>query len=153
MAGEPTGVSVNTCTGCKNLLRYGTCGEPMAAGLLTAKEEFAIVWPPEGHGAACPAYIGKMPTAATDRPHRLTNDEAGRCHSPCWNDAETAALTARTKRFALLGRADVDDLAEPLTLRELMEPVPDVLMRCTSFRPALRALRINPGAKDANHDD
>jgi hypothetical protein len=109
---------VNTCGACLHLLRRGTCGEPVAAGLLTAKEGFGIVWPPEGHGAACPAFIGKMPTAAADRPHRLTNDEADRCHAPCWDDAEIAAFKARTERFALLGRADADDLAERLTLRD-----------------------------------
>ena len=75
LAGKPTGASVNTCGDCLHLLRRGTCGEPVAAELLTAKEGFGIVWPPEGHGAACPAFIGKMPTAAADRHHRLTNDE------------------------------------------------------------------------------
>jgi hypothetical protein len=116
--GKSTGASINTCVGCLHLLRSGTCGEPVAAGLLTAEEGFGILWPPEGHGAACPAFIGKMPTAAADRPNRLTSDVADRCHAPRWDDAEIAAFTARTERFALLGLADADDLSERLTLRD-----------------------------------
>ena len=145
VAGEPTGASVNTCTGCKHLLRYGTCGEPVAAGLLTAKEEFAIVWPPEGHGTACPAFIGKMPTAAADRPHRLTNDEADRGHAPCWNDAEIAAFTARAKRFALLGRADADDLAERLTLRDRDGNDRRLCLECTWLGDTGRCLAAATG--------
>jgi len=110
--------NVNTCGDCLHLLRRGTCGEPAAAGLLTGEEGFGIAWPPEGHGAACPAFTGAMPTAAVDRPHRLKNDEADRCHAPWGDDAEIAAFTARTERFALLGRADADDLAVRLTLRD-----------------------------------
>ena len=117
-AGQFTGAGINTCGGCLHLLRRGTCGQPVAAGLLTAEDGFGIVWPPEGHGAACPAYTGKVPRAAANRPHRLTNEEADRCHAPCWDDAEIAAFTARAERFALLGQSDADDLAERLTLRD-----------------------------------
>jgi hypothetical protein len=52
------GASTNTCTDCRHLLRRGTCGVPVAAGLLTAEEGFGIVWPSEEHGAACPAFAG-----------------------------------------------------------------------------------------------
>ena len=118
MTGKPTDASVNTCGDCLHLLRRGTCGNPVAAGLLSAEDGFGIVWPPDGYGATCPAFTGKIPTAAADRPHRLTGDEVDRCHAPCWDDAEIAAFTARTERFALLGRADADGLAERLTLRD-----------------------------------
>ncbi len=74
--GDPTGAGVNTCGTCTHLLRRGTCGEPVAATLLTAEEGFGIVWPPEGYGAACPAFTCKMPTAAVDRPYTLKADEA-----------------------------------------------------------------------------
>ena len=150
LAGEPTGASINTCIDCLHLLRRGTCGEPVAAGLLTAEEGFGIVWPPEGHGTACPAFIGKMPTAAADRPHRLTNDEADRCHAPCWDDAEIVAYTARTDRFALLGRADADDLAERLKLRDRDGDKRRLCLECswlgdTGRCPAAAAGRL-PGA-------
>ena len=100
---KPTGASVNTCGNCLHLLRRGTCGEPVAAGLLTLEEGFGLVWPAEGHGARCQAFSGKMPAAAAERPCRLTNADADRCHTPCWDDTEMAAFTARTERFALLG--------------------------------------------------
>ena len=138
-------VAARPCVGCKHVLSYGTCAEPVLAGLITAKEEFAIVWPPEGHGAACPAFIGKMPTAAADRPHRLTNDEADRCHAPCWNDAEIAAFTARTKRFALLGRADADDLAERLTLRDRDGNDRRLCLECTWLGDTGRCLAAAAG--------
>ena len=118
LAGKPTGASVNTCGDCLHLLRRGTCSEPVAAGLMPPEKRFSIVWPPAGHGAACPAFTGKLRTAAADRRHRLTKDDADRCHTPGWNDAEITAFTARTERFALLGRADADDLAERLALRD-----------------------------------
>lgn len=144
-AGKPTGASINTCAGCLHLLRRGTCGEAVAAGLLTAEEGFGIVWPPEGHGAACPAFIGKMPTAAADRPHRLTNDEADRCHAPCWDDAEIAAFTARAERFAMLGRADADDLAERLTLRDRDGDDRRLCLECTWLGDTGRCLAAATG--------
>ena len=145
VAGESTGAGTNTCGGCLHLLRRGTCGEPVAAGLLTAEEGFIVVWPPEGHGAACPAFLGKMPTAAADRPHRLTNDEADRCHAPCWGDAEIAAFTARTERFAVLGRADADDLAERLTLRDRDGDDRRLCVECTWLGDTGRCLAAATG--------
>ena len=146
-----TGASISTCTDCLHLLRRGTCDVPVAAGLLTAEEGFGILWPPEGHGAACPAFIGKMPTAAADRPHRLTNDEADRCHAPCWDDAEIAAFTARTERFALLGRADADDLAEWLTLRDRDGDGRRLCLECTWLGDAGRCLAAATGRIPGAH--
>lgn len=145
LAGKPAGASVNTCGDCLHLLRRGTCGEPVAAGLLTPEEGFGIVWPSEGHGAACPAFTGRMPTAAADRPHRLTNDEADRCHTPCWDEAEIAAFTARTERFALLGRADADDLAERLTLRDRDGDDRRLCLECTWLGNTGRCLAAAAG--------
>lgn len=144
-AGKATHAGINTCAGCLHLLRRGTCGEPVAAGLLTAEEGFGIVWPPEGHGAACPAFIGKMRTAAADRPRRLTSDEADRCHAPCWDDADIAAFTARTERFALLGRADADDLAERLTLRDRDGDDRRLCLECTWLGDKGRCLAAATG--------
>lgn len=132
------------CADCLHLLRHGTCGEPVAAGLFTAEHGFGIVWPPEEHGAACPAYANKMPTA-TAGPHRLTNDEAERCHAPCWNDAEIVAFAARTERFALLGRADADDLAERLTLRDRDGDDRRLCLECTWLGDTGRCLAAATG--------
>ena len=97
LADEPTEVSVNNCGACVHLLRHGTCDKPLAAGLLTAKEGFGIVRPPEGHGATCQAFARKMPTAAADRFQRLTYDQAdsgGR--APSRDDAELAWMFQRS---------------------------------------------------------
>lgn len=145
VAGESKGASINTCEGCMHLLRHGTCGEPVAAGLLAADEGFSIVWPPEGHGTACTAFFGKMPTATADRSHRLTNVEADRCHSPCWDEAEIAAFTARTERFALMGRADADDLAERLTLRDRDGDDRRLCLECTWLGDTGRCLAAATG--------
>ena len=139
------GASVNTCTDCLHLLRRGTCGVPVAAGLLTAEDGFGIVWPPKGHGATCLAYTGKAPTAAADRPHRLTEEKADRCHAPCWNDAEIAAFTARTEHFSMLGRADADDLAERLTLRDRDGDDRRLCLECTWLGVTGRCLAAATG--------
>jgi hypothetical protein len=70
LADEPTGAGVNTCTDCLHLLRRGTCGSPVAAGLLTAEEGFGIVWPTPTHAATCVAYSGKTTTKPIERPYR-----------------------------------------------------------------------------------
>jgi hypothetical protein len=80
LAGEPSGADGKVCGACLNLLRRGTCGDPVAAGLLTADEGFGIVWPPEGHGAVCPAFIDKSTKAAAAiRRRSLPDDEADSC--------------------------------------------------------------------------
>lgn len=71
-------VAARQCVDCEFFGRRRTCMEPVAAGLLTETQGFGIVWPPEGHGAACPAFTGRLPTTAADRTHRLTNGEADR---------------------------------------------------------------------------
>ena len=88
---------------------------------------------------------GKMPTATADRPYRLIADEADRCHVPCWDDAEIAAFTARTERFALLGRADADDLAERLTLRDRDGDDRRLCLECTWLGDTGRCLAAATG--------
>lgn len=137
-AGKSTGAGINTCAGCLHLLRRGTCGKPVAAGLRKAEKGFGIVWPPEGHGAGCPAFIGKMPTAADDRPHRLTNDEADRCHAPCWDDAEIAAFMARQYLFGQRGASaqDAEHLADRLASRDRSDDDRRVCLECRHLRGA-----------------
>ncbi len=134
-----------TCAGCAHGLQRGACGEPVAAGLLTVEEGFGIVWPPERHGAVCPAFTGRMPAVAADQSHRLTDDEANRCNAPCWNGAETAAFTARTERFALLGRADADDLEKRLTLRDRDGDDRRLCLECTWLGDTGRCLAAATG--------
>lgn len=42
-----------SCTTCRHRSNYGTCREPVAAGLAP---EFAICWPDPQHGATCPGW-------------------------------------------------------------------------------------------------
>jgi hypothetical protein len=133
--GVPATAPVRACKGCAHLLRRGICGEPLAAGLLTAGEGFGIVWPPEGYGAGCPAFIGKIPTAVPDLPHSLKIDQANRCHSHSWDDAEMAAFTARTERFALQG------LAERLLRRDRSGDHRRLCTECTHARPGWRCAK------------
>jgi hypothetical protein len=57
-------VVTQRCADCLHLLRHGTCGRPVEAGLLTEEEGFGIVWPTEEYGASCPAFTSKVPAAA-----------------------------------------------------------------------------------------
>ena len=131
------GARFNTCTDCLHLLRRGTCGVPVAAWLLTAEEGFGIAWPPEGHGAACPAFTGKTPTAAANQPYRLTNEDADRCHAPCWDDAEIARFLDRRGRLIRWGWAepDAENLAERLTLRDREHDERVSCTDCGHYRP------------------
>lgn len=82
---------------------------------------------------------------AADRHHRLTNDQADRCHAPSRDDAEIGAFTARAERFALLGRADADDLAERLTLRDRDGDDRRLCLECTWLGDTGRCLAAATG--------
>ena len=133
----PSATPARTCAGCLHRLKPGTCEEPVAAGLLTLAEGFGIAWPPEGHGAACPAFTGKTPTAAANQPYRLTNEDADRCHAPCWDDAEIARFLDRRGRLIRWGWAepDAENLAERLTLRDREHDERVSCTDCGHYRP------------------
>ena len=181
----PTAID-RDCINCLHLLRHGTCGDPVGAGLVP---NFGIVWPPDGHASGCAAFSGLAPVKKQDRPYRLMTERADRCHTQCWDTAEIARFEARQARFIRFGLADqdADDLAEALILRDRdgddrhmcrecreltqagrcsaatrgdmpgvgrqMEPVPDILMRCASFKPAVSAHRESQGTEHASHHD
>lgn len=112
-----------TCTDCQHLLRRGTCGEPVAAGLLA--DGFGIVWPPAGHAGNCQGFENNQsnrpqPTAPAKRPYRLPAAEADRCHAGAWDDGEIGRFVARVSLFLRrgVGAEDADDLAECLVLRD-----------------------------------
>lgn len=112
----PTAID-RDCNNCLHLLRHGTCGDPVGAGLMP---NFGIVWPPDGHASGCAAFSGLAPVKKQDRPYRLIAERAVRCHTPCWDTAEIARFEARQTGFIRFGLAgqDADDLAEALTLRD-----------------------------------
>ena len=92
-----------------------------------------------------PTKSGQLAAASRDRPQRLTPDDADRCHSPCWNDAEIEAFTARAARFTQLGRADADDLAERLTLRDRDGDDRRLCLECSWLGDAGRCLAAASG--------
>ncbi len=56
-------LKVRTCGACRHLSNYGTCKQPVAAGLRTQFEGFGIAWPQDGYGAACRAWKRNPATA------------------------------------------------------------------------------------------
>jgi hypothetical protein len=130
----PEGTQSQSCGGCRHLLRRGTCGQPVAAGLADA---FSIRWPAEGHGSTCAAFTRKTPGKGIERPYRLTTADADRCHAPEWQDADIARFTARVQRFARLGigAEDADDMAERLTLRDRDGDDRVMCAECANYRP------------------
>lgn len=106
-----------TCADCLHLLRHGTCGEPVAAGLA---ESFGIRWAPAGHATSCAAFMPKPAPAPTGRPYRLSASDADRCHAGAWDDGEIGRFVARVSLFLRRGvdAEDADDLAECLVLRD-----------------------------------
>jgi len=64
--------------------------------------------------------------------HRLTQEQAESCHSPCWSDAEIDAFQAREAHFTRMGRAaDATDLAERLTLRDRQQDDRRLCLECS----------------------
>lgn len=115
--GSVTTVAPRGCEGCAHRLRTGTCAEPVVAGLA---EYTSIVWPPAGYGAACKAWVAKVPHGTADADAGLTAEQRARCHEGGWPEAETACFTARRDRFMRRGSFEVEAeaLAEKLTLRD-----------------------------------
>lgn len=114
----PSATTARTCSGCSNRRpKYGTCGEPIAAGLT---RKFELAYPPEGFGATCPAFDGKAPVTVATRPYMLTREQGDACHAGSWDDSEIATFTARVLSFVRRGirPTDADDLAERLILRD-----------------------------------
>lgn len=50
---QGTGIRPRSCTSCRHRSRYGTCLQPVEAGLA---KRFSIRWPEPGHAATCAAW-------------------------------------------------------------------------------------------------
>ena len=131
---QPANDPARTCGDCLHRLTRGTCGEPVAAGLL---ESFGIVWAPDGHAADCPGFSSKAPDKAQDRPYKLTPADADPCHAGGWDDFEIARFQARAAALRRRGVADDDagDLAERLTLRDRERDERVLCAECSHYRP------------------
>lgn len=121
-----------TCADCLHLLRRGTCGEPVAAGLA---ESFGILWAPAGHATSCRAYMPKPAPEPAGRPYRLPAAEAERCHAGAWDDGEIGRFVARVSLFLRrgVGAEDADDLAERLVLRDRDGDVRRACVECRNL--------------------
>ncbi len=75
----------------------------------------------------------------------LTPEQGDECHAGGWEDAEIDAFTARQARFTRLGRADADDLAERLTLRDRDGDDRRICLECTWLGDTGRCLAAATG--------
>lgn len=71
------------------------------------------------------------------QPHRLTCDDAERCHAGGWDDAEIATFTTRVTLFMRRGVSvtDADGLAERLALRDRDGDARCMCIECAHHRP------------------
>lgn len=92
-----------SCANCRHRSRYGTCLQPVAAGLA---KRFSIRWPEPGHGANCAAWKRNPFEAQV-----LVHIEAARRG---WNATERAAWMADAD-------ADPDAVLDVLASREVRD--------------------------------
>lgn len=122
---------------------------------------------------------GTPPVVRSSGNPYMTPDQGDECHACGWNDAEIEVFINRAAKFALLGKADAEHLAERLTLRDRqaddrgmcvecreleatgrcaaarrgaipgadrrMEPVQNILMRCSAFKGNVSTHSIHKG--------
>jgi hypothetical protein len=91
----PTADFTRTCTGCRNVSRFGNCKRPVEAGLT---ERFELVAATEGYAARCPAYEANVaqterldPTETSGHWLILQPDQMERWFSPPATRAELEA--------------------------------------------------------------
>jgi len=93
--------------------------DPMREAVRAHRAELVAALKPEGPLPATAAAAPPM-TLATKLAHRLMGEQADRCHSPSWSEAEIATFTTRVLVFMRRGidSEDADDLAERLVVRD-----------------------------------
>jgi len=67
------------------------------------------------------------------------------CHAGGWDDAEIDAFTAREARFTRMGRAEAEDLAERLTLRDRQHDDRRLCLECAALADNGRCLAAAHG--------
>jgi len=121
LAPQPSLRAASRCTDCRHLLKRGTCGEPVRAGLIPADAGFGLAWPPAGYANTCASYSRKPTAPAQERPYSLTKARGGTAHAEPWDDAAMARFQARAAAIQRrgFGQQDAEDLAEQLHLRDV----------------------------------
>jgi hypothetical protein len=70
----------------------------------------------------------------------MTPEQGDDCHAGGWDDGELDAYLAREARFARMGRADAEHLAERLTLRDRQHDGRRLCLECASLADNRRCL-------------
>ncbi len=86
--------------------------------------------------SAPPSSLCKL-TLALGNPY-LTLNQANECHACGWTDDEIATFSLREARFRQLWRADADQLAERLTLRDRQADDRRMCVECLELNSAGR---------------
>lgn len=87
--------------------------------------------------AAKPELLALLAAPPRPRPHKLTNEQADRCHVHAWDDEACGRFAARVGRLLRLGfdATDADDLSERLHLRDIDGDDRVCCPECTHYRP------------------
>ncbi len=125
-----------TCAACANRLRHGTCGDPVAAGLLSEADGFGIVWPPDNFGADCLAWKSRQRTAG-DADEALPVDADEGRHAGQWDDKDMASFLDRRARLMRWGwvEADAECWAARLVVRDRDADTRVSCADCAAYRP------------------
>ena len=92
------------------------------------------------------ALVLALQAEAEDPPPRrsgnplMTPEQSDECHAGGWDDAEIGAFTAREARFARMGRAEAEHLAERLTLRDRQRDDRRLCLECAALADNRRCL-------------
>jgi hypothetical protein len=133
----PADATAIRCTACTHRQRAGNFGEPAAAGLA---DRFELVWAPEGHAGGCPAFSGKPPAVAQERPYRLSRGEGDAAHQREWDDGACARFEARTAAIQRRGfnAQDAEDLGERMHLLDVQAEGRVLCLGCGHLRGSAR---------------
>lgn len=96
--------------------------------------------------AANDANTGTPPLVRSSGNPYMTPDQGDECHACGWNDAEIDLFMSRAAKFAMLGRADAEHLAERLTLRDRQADDRGMCVECREFEVTGRCAAARRGA-------
>lgn len=91
------------------------------------------------------AESAPAPAVSRGNPY-MTPEQGDDCHACGWDDAEIATFIARAKRFAVIGPADAEHLAERLTLRDRQSDDRTLCVECRELEASGRCAAARRGA-------
>ena len=96
--------------------------------------------------AANDANTGTPPLVHSSGNPYMTPDQGDECYACGWNDAEIDLFMCRAAKFAMLGRADAEHLAERLTLRDRQADDRGMCVECREVEATGRCAAARRGA-------